>query len=625
MTSKQKVRYQLLPLFLIPLGFFLYIDALRAPFVYDDKGFIVQNEAIRSLSNFFDLSGTRYLGFLSFALNYSIGGLTAFDYHLTNLIIHIANSVILFFLIVSVADTPLLKQRAEKKAVICIAFVVSTVFLSHPIETQAVTYVTQRFTSLATMFYLLAVFSYSRARIMSASGKRGLTMAAFYVLSLLSTIAAMKTKEISFTIPFAILLYDWTFFPSSRRAPGSWMRVPFYFTLLIIPLTILAPESMGTVKEGLRELQLKEAAMIDRNVYVITQFRVIVTYIRLLFYPAGQSIDYGYPISRSIFEPSALVSMLFLAALFFSSLYCLYVSRKRSSLYGVLFSFGVLWFFNALTVESFLVPIQDVIFEHRVYLPSAGFFIAAAAALFYMAEKLRASTGIRLPHPVAAAIVLVLACPPLFAATLARNKVWTDERLLLDEAVLKSPGKARLRYARAQMHFDRKEYAQAVYEATAAIGINPFLADSFHVRGMAYQALGRHDDSIKDFSKAVLLDPGVAARYYNRAVAYDAGGEYDKAISDYAKALGIRGDFADAYNNRGGDYFRTGDRDGAIRDFEKACSLNHTGACNNLETLRKAKKERSGDEKKISRAGFGFPSPMGGYGRPRFRPCRRGA
>ncbi len=595
MTSKQKVRYQLLPLFLIPLGFFLYIDALRAPFVYDDKGFIVQNEAIRSLSNFFDLSGTRYLGFLSFALNYSIGGLIAFDYHLTNLIIHIANAVILFFLIVSVADTPLFRQRAEKKAVICIAFVVSVVFLSHPVQIQAVTYVTQRFTSLATMFYLLAVFSYSRARIMSASEKRGLTMGAYYILSVLSTIAAMKTKEISFTIPFAILLYDWTFFPSSYRVSGIWMRIPFYFTLLIIPLTMFAPEffgaNAGTVTEGLRGLQLKEAAMIDRKMYVITQFRVIVTYIRLLFYPAGQSIDYGYRISRSIFEPSALVSMLFLAALFFSSLYCLSVSRKRSSLYGVLFSFGVLWFFNALTVESFLVPIQDVIFEHRVYLPSAGFILAAVAAFFYLAEKLRVRTGIRFPHPVSAVILLVLACPPLFAATLARNKVWTDEKLLLDEAVLKSPGKARLRYARACMHIDKKEYAQAVSEATGAIGINPFLADAFHVRGMAYQALRRHDESIKDFSKAVLLDPGSAARYYNRAVAYDAGGEYDKAMSDYTKALGISDDFANAYNNRGVDYFRTGDRGRAIHDLEKACSMKHKDACGNLETLRMAGKE----------------------------------
>lgn len=102
-----------LPLLLIPLGFLLYSNVLGAPFVYDDEGYIVANLQITSLGNFLDFSGTRYVGFLSFALNYAVGGLVPFDFHLTNIARHIANALLVHALVSTVFRTLSLNRDYE--------------------------------------------------------------------------------------------------------------------------------------------------------------------------------------------------------------------------------------------------------------------------------------------------------------------------------------------------------------------------------------------------------------------------------------------------------------------------------------------------------------------------------
>lgn len=598
MKSKGTNRYQLLPLLLIPLGLFLYNDALRAPFVYDDRVYILQNVAIRSLAGFTDISGTRYLGFLSFALNYAIAGYTPFDFHLVNVLIHAINAMLVFFLVSSMADTPLLSgcegKGLEKERVLAVAAVASVLFLSHPLMTQAVTYVTQRFTSMATMFYLLAVLLYARAR--SQAWKRAGSNfggKAAYGLSLLFTIMAMKTKEISFTIPFAILIYDWVFYRGYNNEPrAAAMRVPYYLTLLVIPLSILLPEHFasdpGSVTETLRNLQVQEAAALPRDIYIFTQFQVIVSYLKLLVFPAGLAIDYGYPHSKSFFEPATLASFFFLAALLGVSVVLSLKSRRRLGVYGSLFSFGMLWFFNALMVESFLVPIQDVIFDHRAYLPAVGFFMAAAAVLLYLIETIGRRFNLSLSSWAAAALAIIIIAPPLLAGTMSRNEVWTDEQKLLDGAIEKSPGKVRLYYALACLHLEKEKFEEVLNDASKALKLDSNFTEVIHLRAVALQKLGRFDEALLDFTRAVALDPYESKRYYNRAVAYDASGDFSSAVEDYTKALKIDTGFADAYNNRGVAYSRLGEMDRAFEDIKTACSKGHAAGCLNLERLKKA-------------------------------------
>jgi hypothetical protein len=154
---------------------------------------------------------------------------------------------------------------------------------------------------------------------------------------------------------------------------------------------------IGEVREAAQETE-----EIPRGIYLLTQFRVIATYIRLLFLPVNQNLDYDYPLYNSLFEPGVFFSFLFLLSIFGLAIYLFKRSRKTGNGYSLMASFGILWFFITLSVESSIIPIRDVIFEHRLYLPSVGAVVAFGAAVFYGFDYLR------LKNPLLATSVLLL-------------------------------------------------------------------------------------------------------------------------------------------------------------------------------------------------------------------------
>ncbi|MBI5643288.1 MAG: tetratricopeptide repeat protein [Deltaproteobacteria bacterium] len=585
---------RLFPPLLILLGFIIYINALSAPFVYDDRGYITHNEAIKDLTNFLDLSGTRYIGFLSFAVNYYISGYTPFDYHLLNVLIHIVNSILIFQLVALTFKTPLLKAAGKGREGLSIAFAVSAIFLAHPVQTQAVTYITQRFTSLATLFYLLSIFLYVKSKISMKEGSGGLGPWVIYSGSLVSALLAMKTKEISFTLPFLLLLYEIVFFGIEKDRRSVAMRALFYLTVLIIPISLIG-QGGDHVTRALRDLQLKEAAGLPRDIYVYTQFNVIMTYIRLLFLPINQRIDYAYPLSDTLFEPYTFVSFLILLTLFVSSVFWLRRSYIKKDIYGIFFSFGVIWFFMTLSIESFAVPIQDVIFEHRIYLPGIGFIMSVVSVLFYFMSFLERRMGLKVFHPAAIASIIIVLSAPLAYSTHRRNIVWGDELKLLDEAIGEKTGKSRLYYIRAMVYTERGEFEMALKDADSAVRLSPQSAEMHNIRGYAYSSIGRHEESIKDFNNALTADPRYYMAYFNRGRSYSFLKRYDLAIADYTKAIEVRPDYGGAYNNRGVIYAEVGDMENAGKDLSEACRMKHLEACDNLRFLKDYLK--SGGEK----------------------------
>ncbi|MFQ5441599.1 MAG: hypothetical protein ACE5EB_02615 [Thermodesulfobacteriota bacterium] len=313
---------------LILLGLLVYSNILHAPFVFDDQGFILDNMFLRDLSNFRYLSGTRYLAFLSFAVNYAIGGYDTFGYHLVNVVLHISNSIILYLIVLNIFGTPALRGRAGEYVARGAAFTAALLFVAHPVQTEAVAFTTQRFASLAAFFYLLSVFLFIRARISLTTSKKGGGWL-FYALSLVFALAAQKTKEISFTLPAVIVLVEFTFFNTGERPVKRLSRlVPFILLFVIIPLELFTSgaaheEGWVPIAERVRLLQVQELATLSRHDYLLTQFRVLVTYMRLIIFPAGQNLDYDYPVYRSFFDPAVFISFFFVTGVFFSGLYLL--------------------------------------------------------------------------------------------------------------------------------------------------------------------------------------------------------------------------------------------------------------------------------------------------------------
>ncbi len=240
--SSRPLQSLIVLLFLSVLASLIYSNTFSAPFHFDDEQNIVTNPQIKNLSNFRDVSSSRYVGLLSFALNYHFGQLDVFGYHLVNLLIHIINGFLVYTLVLLVFKTPLMRPPSAAllepsawsitQPPAGIAFITALLFLVHPLQTQAVTYIVQRFTSLSTLFYLLSIVCYLKWRL---AGPELRTRYAWYAGALLSTILAMKTKEISFTLPFMILWVEAIFFwPLTRKQWGA--LIPFLLTLPIIPL-----------------------------------------------------------------------------------------------------------------------------------------------------------------------------------------------------------------------------------------------------------------------------------------------------------------------------------------------------------------------------------------------------
>lgn len=548
-------------LLIVFTGTILYSQILNAPFVFDDYNSIVENESIRSVSKAIaNTAHNRYLTSLSFALNYAAGGLKPFGYHLINNLIHITNSLLVCYLVFLTFRTPMMVN--SKLSAHFIAFTAAFIFVVHPVQIQAVTYVVQRATIMATMFYLISLVMYAKARL-STVGKETMRNAVnsrfvfFYLISTVAAILAMKSKEIAFTLPLAAILYEVSFF--NRTEKQSWKRfsylIPIMFTTLIIPLSLL--NFKGPIEAIAQDINVssRETINISRIDYLLTQFRVIVTYLRLMIFPVNQNLDYSHPVYHSFFSPQVFLSFSCLAMILCLGIYLF--PRLR------LASFGIFWFFIALSVESSIIPIRDVIVEHRLYLPSIGFFISTAVLADHF-----------LPNAKTKVSLLVLVIVLLSAAAYTRNTAWKSPQTLWEDVIEKSPNNARAYnnlgvyfknegdYERAIKQFENSlkadrnysavyfnlgdiQYKLGNYENAIAflnhgLSGNPDVQlhlDMLNKLGRAYSAQGQTEKAIQTFQEAIKVLPTAVAPYNNLAIQYVKIGEYDMAIEILEKAL----------------------------------------------------------------------------------------
>ena len=568
-------------MFLAAVTTLVYSNTFSAPFHFDDNINIVDNPQIKNLNNFSNWSSSRYVGFLSFGLNYHFGELDVVGYHLLNLLIHIANAFLIYFLILLLFKIPINSSQIQHPSPsisdpsFLIALVTASFFTIHPIQTQAVTYIVQRFASLATLFYLLTIVFYLKWRLSTSASSgesRGGQKWLWYAAAILSTILAMKTKETSFTLPFMILLVEFVFFrPIARKI---WLTfLPFTLTLPIIPLSV-----SGALGEGEADF-LSASDEITRQDYLLTQFRVIITYLRLLILPINQNLDYDYPIYRSFFEPAVLLSFLFLSLLFGSAVYLLIAgSRFMVRPFSQLISFGILWFFLTLSIESSIIPIGDVIFEHRLYLPSIGAFLVIVVigyqCFIFLSSKLQPHEGTaprKYPVLIAAAFLLLLV--PLGILTYQRNFIWQNQIRLWNDTISKSPNKPRPHYNLGHAYQKLGNIDEAAFRYHKVIDLDPNHAWARNNLGEILLDRGEIETAIVEFKKVTALDPRLAEGHSNLASGYVLIGLTDKAITEYEAALKLKKDSRIAYN-LGLAYQHTGRIQKARRAFEHALEIN---------------------------------------------------
>lgn len=577
-----------------------YANTFQVPFVFDDNSSIADNKVIRDLGAFLSGAGyaynpRRFVGYLSFALNYKMGGLDPDGYHAVNLAVHIVSAWLVYFLAKLTLHTPfnrgqvpgapecLRGPRAStaSRPLSLIAnhalvpLLAALLFVAHPVQTQSVTYVVQRLASLATMFYLLSLVLYIRARLGQEEDGTLFAPGALvqYSLCLIAALAAMRTKEIAATLPVVILLYELYFF-GGRARKRLVVLIPILLTILIVPVGMLhVGKPLGEILSDVSEMA-RETRVISRGDYLLTQFSVVATYLRLLFFPVNQNLDYDYPLYHSFFTPRVFLSFLLLLFLFALAVYLYLRSRKSFNPASRLISFGILWFFITLSVESSFIPISDLIFEHRLYLPSVGAFIALAAVAAVACRK-----SPRTVLSVVALLVVVLA-----AASWQRNLVWASHLSLWGDTVGKSPDKSRANDSYAKALSDSGRIEEALGYVRHAVTLDARNGYAQYNAGSILDKLDRIDEAVTWYRSAIRLEPGLKEAYNNLAVDYLLRGEVEEAIAVYRTVLKSHPDFPEAHNNLGTILKERNRIDEAIDHYKAALSVkpDYAKALNNL-------------------------------------------
>ncbi len=297
-------------------GILPYAGTLHSPFVFDDLNVIVKNNPnlhVREL-NFDSLIKSvatsdgrqRPVSLVTLILNYHFGGTDTFGYHLVNIAIHLLTGVFLFYFLTAtlkISNQIQCKKPARLTPVPLewIAFFSALIWLLHPLQTNAVTYIVQRMTSLAAMFYVLSMLLYIKGRG-HLVGNRLKTAAGFFTGSLFSGFCAIASKENAAMLPLFILLYDWFFFQDLRLPRPKYLFTGGVVTILaaiILSHIFLGGHPLDQIMAGYDQWSF---TMPER---IMTEFRVVIYYFRLIFFPhpGRLMVDYDYPISRSLMAP----------------------------------------------------------------------------------------------------------------------------------------------------------------------------------------------------------------------------------------------------------------------------------------------------------------------------------
>ena len=456
-----------------------YAGSLYAPFVFDDLTSIQHNRAVRSFSfNAKGLLNTRSLLYPTYAFNEWLGGENVFGYHVVNLLLHIVNGLLVFGIAWRTYErlrpSPYPLPGGEGRyALLAAAF-----FLVHPVQTEAVTYITERSELLSKLVYLCGLLFF----VALPERKIGFFAS---IPVLLCLVLGVGFKETAVTLPASIVLYDYIFI-SKAKFRNMLPRWRFY-----LGLTALIAAGTYAVFDILRQplLMVGNPGTLRRWYFFITELRVIARYLRLIVFPAGQNLDYDFPPALSITEPGVLLSGLLIIGL----LIIAWRWRQQKPVYA----FSIFWFFITMAPLSSIVPIPDVIAEHRLYLAMAGVALSFPLLLDTFGnlhERLRPYTS-RLQW-AAIGVLLIL--------TVARNYVWADEFRLFSDVVAKSPHKLRGYENLIFAYMKRGQEQEAVSVAKTAID-NVSVTDRISLLdtiGNLYLRMGRPAEAVEYFTKS---------------------------------------------------------------------------------------------------------------------------
>jgi len=554
-------------LLLAGLTALIYANSLRNDFVFDDHYLILQNRGIQNLAQYPQLlkwdaqrsallpsdRGTthRPLRTALLAVQFHFFGMNPAGYRTINLLLHVLNGSLVFIIFRRVLGRP------------WPSFIAAMVFVMHPVQTEAVAYISGQRDVLFTTFYLSGFLCFVQYRATQQARWLAATALA-YLLGLLS-------KEMAITLPVLCAAYD-----LARHLPG--------------PASGVAPPLRKAALDGLREMIARDrwlyagggavlaAALLyfvfvanpshQRTLYggglgptLNTSARIMVHYIKQLFFPVALNADYSYkafPVSTSVADPRGLLSGLLLLGIGYGLVRLLRVDRWAA--------FGGVWFFLTLLPVSQIIPHHELLAEHFLYLPSIGFALVVACAV----ERGLAARRYAIAVAAGAATVLLL----FGVRTVVRNRDWKDELALWTKTVQTAPQSARVRLNLAQALRGHQRHEEAIEQFRVYSSIRPESPSGEIGMGDTYRQLGRVADAITHFTRALELAPDSAAAAVGLAQAYVATGQAGKATEISRHLLSAKFHDEESYRRLGDGFGAAGLHEQAVEAYRMGTERN---------------------------------------------------
>jgi len=526
-----------------------HAPALKNGYVIDDFRSVLQNEFATewysfrtaiSPGNFISPSfpvktGSRPLTLLSWLIDGSLYKNRLPGYHLTNILLHGLNSVLVFYLAFILSGWPrgpagqgttslvfVTAPDAQLETVFCAAFA-GLIFAVHPLQTEAVDVISFRGDLLACFFYVLSL-------IVLLKGLEG--RALYYAALPLLFALGLLSKEAMISMPVACLLVAWLFGKQRISRVGLITAVSVgaviaaaYALFWMNKFDYRVHEVVFTsIKDNISPLS-------STGAYLNTVLLTLLHYARTLLFPAGLSAEYQLELPGTALNILPLLSAAVIAAFG-----CVFAAARNNSVRA---GMGIL-FITYLPVSNIL-PLPNIIADRYMYLPMAGFSVLVAAALW----RINGAGG---KFRTAAAFLIICV---LLTGTLARNTVFKDMYSVYASAVRSAPENARARYNLAVAYVEKKDYSDALEEFNAAVALNRFYKkdDTLLYVGLCNERLGNFDEAEKNYRQSALIRPSKQA-FESAANVRWLKRDYAGARAWLLKSLEIAPD-ADVFNDIG--------------------------------------------------------------------------
>ncbi len=529
--SKSTTRFFLY--FIIITIFVCYQEALRYGFVWDDHYALETNYNFRGFSyanitwmfeTFYD-GNYHPLSWMSFALDYHLWGMNPAGYHATNIVIHCANAVIFFFLVMQFIRLIFKEHYSDtdgKKILFCA--ITGTLFHAlHPLRVENVAWLSARADLLCAAFYMLSISFYLKYALAPCPAPKAIR----YLLSIFFCVLSLLSRAWGMTLPIVLIIMD--LYPLQRiRLSGQKRSFNVFLLIEKIPFVLLV-----TAAGYLAFLaKIEQADMPNLTQHGIFN-RIAQSIYGLCFYAWKTLAPFKLsPLHRLEKNLNPLeFKYIFCIFLFIATVVTLLITYKRSK--GIITGFGCF----AVIVSPLLGLIQagpQIVAERYTYISTMPFGILAGTGLFYFWDRLKNKKHHFLK--ILTIFIILSSLFLFFALTFKQVRIWHDDFSLWTHVISLDPQCETAYWNRGIYFRDNKYFAAALSDFSHVIRLNPTNSMAFANRGVMKSYLGDLKGAMEDFNEAIKLDPNDSVPYANRGIVYATQRKWKKAIQSFIKA-----------------------------------------------------------------------------------------